>query len=122
MKTSPRSNCASDVSNTRASSPTISSSASGVSAFNPCALDGVHNKMSDVKSKSTQELLASEKDFFDRESAELRDEGLALKPHTIDRYRNARPKIGNFSKDNLFAKIMPLEGMRVLDYGCGAGE
>jgi 2-polyprenyl-3-methyl-5-hydroxy-6-metoxy-1,4-benzoquinol methylase len=78
--------------------------------------------MSDVKSKSTQELLESEKDFFDRESADLKDESLALKPHTIERYRNARPKIGNFSKDNLFAKIMPLEGKRVLDYGCGAGE
>ena len=78
--------------------------------------------MSGVKSKSTPELLASEKDFFDRESAELRDEVLALKPHTIERYRKARPKIGNFAKDNLFAKIMPLEGTRVLDYGCGAGE
>jgi 2-polyprenyl-3-methyl-5-hydroxy-6-metoxy-1,4-benzoquinol methylase len=75
-----------------------------------------------MKSKSTQELLESEKDFFDRESAELEDEGLALKPHTIERYRSARPKLGNFSKDNLFAKIMPLEGKRVLDYGCGAGE
>lgn len=75
-----------------------------------------------MKSKSTQELLESEKDFFDRESAELKDEGLALKPHTIERYRNARPKLGNFSKDNLFARIMPLEGKRVLDYGCGAGE
>jgi SAM-dependent methyltransferase len=75
-----------------------------------------------VKSKSTQDLLESEKDFFDRESAELKDEVLALKPRTIDRYRNARPKLGNFSKDNLFAKIVPLEGKKVLDYGCGAGE
>jgi 2-polyprenyl-3-methyl-5-hydroxy-6-metoxy-1,4-benzoquinol methylase len=75
-----------------------------------------------MKSKSEQELLASEKDFFDRESAELRDENLAIKPHTIERYRNARPKVGNFSKDNLFAQIMPLEGKKVLDYGCGAGD
>jgi 2-polyprenyl-3-methyl-5-hydroxy-6-metoxy-1,4-benzoquinol methylase len=75
-----------------------------------------------VKSKSTHELLESEKDFFDRESAELRDESLVIKPHTIERYRNARPKLGNFSKDTLFSKIMPLEGKRVLDYGCGAGE
>jgi len=75
-----------------------------------------------VKSKSTQDLLESEKEFFDRESAELRDEVLIIKPRTIDRYRNARPKLGNFSKDNLFAKIVPLEGKKVLDYGCGAGE
>jgi len=75
-----------------------------------------------MKSKSNQELLESEKDFFDRESAELRDENLPIKPHTIERYRNARPKIGNFSKDNLFAQILPLEGKKVLDYGCGAGD
>lgn len=75
-----------------------------------------------MKSKSTDELLASEKEFFDRESAELKDEVLAIKPHTIERYRNARPKIGNFSKDNLFAQILPLEGKKVLDYGCGAGD
>ncbi len=75
-----------------------------------------------MKAKSTIELLASEKEFFDREAAELKDEVLALKPHTIDRYRNARPKIGNFSKDRLFTEIMPLAGKRVLDYGCGAGE
>jgi len=78
--------------------------------------------MAPVKSKTTRDLLASEKDFFDRESAELEDEGLVIKPHTIERYRNARPKIGNFSKDILFSKIMPLDGKRVLDYGCGAGE
>ncbi len=78
--------------------------------------------MTRVKSKSTQDLLESEKDFFDRESAELRDEALVIKSHTIERYRNARPKIGNFSKDMLFTKIMPLEGKKVLDYGCGAGE
>jgi ubiquinone/menaquinone biosynthesis C-methylase UbiE len=75
-----------------------------------------------VKSKSTQDLLTSEKEFFDRESAELKDEALIIKPHTIERYRNARPKLGNFSKDTLFSRIMPLDGKRVLDYGCGAGE
>jgi len=75
-----------------------------------------------MKSKSEQELLASEKDFFDRESAALRDEELIIKPHTIERYKNARPKVGNFSKDNLFAQILPLEGKKVLDYGCGAGD
>lgn len=75
-----------------------------------------------MKSKSPHELLENEKDFFDRMAAQLGDEGLALKPHTIERYRNARPRLGNFSKDNLFARIMPLEGKRVLDYGCGAGE
>src|SRR5678809_569726 len=75
-----------------------------------------------MKSKSEQELLASEKDFFDRESAALRDEELIIKPRTIERYKNARPKIGNFSKDNLFAQILPLDGKKVLDYGCGAGD
>ena len=75
-----------------------------------------------MKSKSEQELLASEKDFFDRESAALRDEELIIKPRTIERYKNARPKVGNFSKDNLFAQILPLEGKKVLDYGCGAGD
>jgi ubiquinone/menaquinone biosynthesis C-methylase UbiE len=78
--------------------------------------------MSGVKSKSTRDLLASEKEFFDRESADLGDESLVIKPHTIARYRNARLRVGNFSKDNLFARIMPLEGRKVLDYGCGAGE
>ena len=75
-----------------------------------------------MKSKSTQDLLASEQEFFDRESAELRDEALVIKPHTIERYRSARPKLGNFPKDTLFSRILPLEGKRVLDYGCGAGE
>jgi len=75
-----------------------------------------------MKSKSEQELLASEKDFFDRESAALRDEELIIKPRTIERYKNARPKVGNFSKDNLFAQILPLDGKKVLDYGCGAGD
>jgi 2-polyprenyl-3-methyl-5-hydroxy-6-metoxy-1,4-benzoquinol methylase len=75
-----------------------------------------------VNSKSTHDLLASEQEFFDRESAGLKDEGLIIKPHTIERYRNARPKLGNFPKDTLFSLIMPLEGKRVLDYGCGAGE
>ena len=75
-----------------------------------------------MKSKSTQDLLTREKEFFDRESAALRDEALIIKPHTIERYRNARPRVGNFSKDTLFSRIMPLDGKRVLDYGCGAGE
>jgi 2-polyprenyl-3-methyl-5-hydroxy-6-metoxy-1,4-benzoquinol methylase len=74
-----------------------------------------------VKSKSRQDLLTSEKEFFDRESAELEDEALIIKPHTIERYRNARPKLGNFPKDTLFSRIVPLDGKRVLDYGCGAG-
>lgn len=78
--------------------------------------------MTSMKSKSTQDLLSSERDYFDRESAELGDAALVIKPHTIERYRKAHPKIGNFPKDTLFTKIVPLEGKRVLDYGCGAGE
>src|SRR5439155_7321293 len=28
----------------------------------------------------------------------------------------------NIAKDALFSRLMPLEGMKVLDYGCGTGE
>ena len=67
-------------------------------------------------------ILAREKDFFDRESAGLDDDSLIVPGRVIERYRNARLKSSNFPKDLLFTMIMPLDGKRVLDYGCGAGE
>jgi 2-polyprenyl-3-methyl-5-hydroxy-6-metoxy-1,4-benzoquinol methylase len=68
------------------------------------------------------DILAREAEFFDRESAELDDASLVLPEDVINRYRYARPRPTNMPKDTLFTMIMPLDGKRVLDYGCGAGE
>src|SRR5438552_18440277 len=67
-------------------------------------------------------VLESERRFFDAEAAELADVDLIIPPHQIDRYRNARRSPFNIAKETLFTYLMPLEGKRVLDYGCGTGE
>lgn len=67
-------------------------------------------------------VLTSERDFFDRESAGLTDRELLLPADQFERYRHAREDSGNIAKDTLFARILPLDGKRVLDYGCGSGE
>ena len=71
----------------------------------------------------TGDLLASERAFFDREASELTEEELLVPtPRDVERFRNAKPSWRNMAKDALFARIMPLGGKRVLDYGSGQGE
>jgi SAM-dependent methyltransferase len=69
-----------------------------------------------------ESVLSSERAYFDKEAAGLEDGELILRPDTIERYRKARPGPVNTPKEHLFATLMPLEGKRVLDYGCGTGE
>jgi SAM-dependent methyltransferase len=66
--------------------------------------------------------LASEREFFDHEADSIPDEELLLPQREIDRYRYARPHPANAAKDALFARVLPLDGKAVLDYGCGTGE
>jgi 2-polyprenyl-3-methyl-5-hydroxy-6-metoxy-1,4-benzoquinol methylase len=66
--------------------------------------------------------LQSEQDYFDRDARELSDEDLRIRQDQIERYRHARPHPLNIPKDALFATLLPLEGKRVLDYGCGTGD
>ena len=68
------------------------------------------------------EVLAREREFFDRESSELDDGSLVIPDDVIQRYLNAHTAPTNHPKDTLFSMILPLDGKRVLDYGCGAGE
>ncbi len=67
-------------------------------------------------------VLAREQSYFDQEAGSLIDADLYLPLEERVRYRNARPHPLNIPKDNLFACLHPLQGKRVLDYGCGTGE
>lgn len=67
-------------------------------------------------------VLSSERQFFDREAAALAGEDLRIPPDQIERYRTASFRPMNTPKDALFARLVPLDGRRVLDYGCGTGE
>jgi SAM-dependent methyltransferase len=67
--------------------------------------------------------LESERAFFDREASSLSEEELRIPtPAQVERYRQARPSPFNEPKDTLFSLLMPLQGKRVCDYGCGHGE
>ncbi len=66
--------------------------------------------------------LQSEQDYFDRDARQLSDEDLRIPDDQIERYRNARRHPLNIPKDALFATLLPLEGKRVIDYGCGTGD
>lgn len=70
----------------------------------------------------SDQVLANERAFFDREAASLADRDLLIPSDQIERYRQAGQGAGNISKDTLFANLLPLEGKAVLDYGCGHGE
>jgi SAM-dependent methyltransferase len=67
-------------------------------------------------------VLTSERDYFDGEAVGLHDNELAIPADQIYRYRGAKPRAVNGVKDALFARLQPLEGKHVLDYGCGTGE
>jgi ubiquinone/menaquinone biosynthesis C-methylase UbiE len=68
-------------------------------------------------------VLLSEQDFFDKEATDLSEDELAIPtPDQVTRYQTARLSSGNAAKDTLFARLQPLEGKRILDYGCGTGE
>jgi ubiquinone/menaquinone biosynthesis C-methylase UbiE len=64
----------------------------------------------------------SERQFFDDEAARLFDRELLVSPRQIERYKHAKLGPLNTPKDALFARILPLAGKSVLDYGCGHGE
>jgi SAM-dependent methyltransferase len=70
----------------------------------------------------TSDHLDSERKYFDAEATQLTAEDLRIPADQIERYRSARPGSRNLAKDELFARILPLEGKTVLDYGCGHGE
>jgi 2-polyprenyl-3-methyl-5-hydroxy-6-metoxy-1,4-benzoquinol methylase len=69
-----------------------------------------------------KDILEREQAFFDRESKILDDHSLVIPRQVIERYLHARTGPGSFPKDTLFSMILPIEGKRILDYGCGAGE
>ena len=71
---------------------------------------------------ATESVLEREQAFFDHEAAALSDRELVIDPSQTRRYREARLRAGNIPKDTLFARLQPLAGKRVLDYGCGTGE
>jgi 2-polyprenyl-3-methyl-5-hydroxy-6-metoxy-1,4-benzoquinol methylase len=67
--------------------------------------------------------LKREEAFFDRDASALSDEALRVPtPADIERYKHARKSALNEPKDALFTHLLPLEGKRALDYGCGHGE
>ncbi len=68
-------------------------------------------------------VLLSEQEHFDLEALSLGDDELRIQDDQIARYRNARPgRAQNTAKDALFASLLPVDGKRVLDYGCGTGD
>jgi ubiquinone/menaquinone biosynthesis C-methylase UbiE len=71
---------------------------------------------------SSDAVLQREQSFFDEEARGLDDAELRIAEDQIARYRNAQSRPMNTSKDALFASLLPIEGKRVLDYGCGTGD
>src|SRR5262245_46764163 len=67
-------------------------------------------------------VLAREQHFFDQEAADLVDRDLLIPPDQMERYKHARRGARNTPKDALFALMLPVQGKRVLEYGCGHGE
>jgi 2-polyprenyl-3-methyl-5-hydroxy-6-metoxy-1,4-benzoquinol methylase len=72
--------------------------------------------------RGSEQVLSSEQAFFDEEAAALRDEDLMIPADQMERYRHAQLRSANTPKDTLFSLLGPLEGKRVLEYGCGLGE
>ncbi|MDB5332043.1 MAG: Methyltransferase type 11 [Phycisphaerales bacterium] len=72
--------------------------------------------------KTKEHGLGAEQAFFDHEAESLDESELLIPPDQVERYRHARPAPLNSPKDALFHRLLPLDGKRVLDYGCGHGE
>jgi len=72
--------------------------------------------------RNKEQVLASEREFFDEDASRLTDDDLMIAPDQMARYRDARPRAINTPKDSLFALLGDLRGKRVLEYGCGLGE
>lgn len=72
--------------------------------------------------KIPESVLVSEQNYFDREASMLDDQTLHIPSRERLRYQKARLGPLNIAKDTLFAHLLPLQGKRVLDYGCGSGE
>jgi hypothetical protein len=58
-----------------------------------------------MKTMALDDVLQSEREFFDRHTDNLQDEDLRLLADQIERYRNARPRAANTAKDALFAAL-----------------
>lgn len=69
-----------------------------------------------------EQTLDRERSFFDLEAESLDDRDLVIPHDVVERYRNGRISSRNIPKDSLFAFLRPLEGKKILDYGCGHGE
>lgn len=67
-------------------------------------------------------VIQAEAEFFDSEAGGLDDAQLKIPDDQIERYRRATLRASNTPKDALFARLLPLEGKTVLDYGCGTGD
>lgn len=66
--------------------------------------------------------LEAEKAYFDQVALAMEDRELIIRSDQVERYRGAHHHPLNTAKDTLCAKLLPLEGKRVLDYGCGTGD
>ena len=59
---------------------------------------------------AVEDSLCREQAFFDAEAAALTDNDLTIDPSQFRRYREARLRSSNTSKDTLFARMQPLAG------------
>src|SRR4051794_31834114 len=71
--------------------------------------------------KKAEQILADEQSYFDDDASDLDDGALVISPDQMARYRNARPHPANIPKEAMFSLLQPLQGKRVLEYGCGTG-
>lgn len=71
---------------------------------------------------TTDHVLTREQAFFDAEAAGMSDRDLIADLTQVRRYQQAELRARNIPKDTLFARLRPLTGKRVLDYGCGTGQ
>jgi 2-polyprenyl-3-methyl-5-hydroxy-6-metoxy-1,4-benzoquinol methylase len=72
--------------------------------------------------RNHHDVLISEQQYFDDDSARLTDKDLLISPDQMRRYREAKIRPTNTPKDTLFTLLLPLSGKNVLEYGCGSGH
>ena len=75
-----------------------------------------------MSTQVVETILQREQAFFDHEARHISDDELRIPADQIARYRNAKHHALNTAKDELFANLLPLQGKRVVDYGCGTGD